>query len=79
MKFALFHGYRGHMMIWIRNLDNEFSDDSSPQVRRQKSGIRRQTSRTGYQNMVKNPGGTKVKPKDPVSAEETPSVIVSFY
>ena len=29
--------------------------------------------------MVKNPGGTKVKSKDPVSAEETPSVIVSFY
>ncbi|KAL5256022.1 hypothetical protein ACHWQZ_G011289 [Mnemiopsis leidyi] len=50
-------------------------DDSSPQVRRQKSGIRRQTSRTGYPNMVKNPGGPKVKPKDPVSAEDTPSVI----
>ena len=52
------------------------SDDSSPQVRRQKSGIRRQTSRTGNSNMVNNPV-PRAKPKETVSAEPSP-VIVSL-
>ncbi|XP_063674810.1 phosphatidylinositol 4-phosphate 5-kinase type-1 alpha-like isoform X4 [Bolinopsis microptera] len=48
-------------------------DDSSPQVRRQKSGIRRQTSRTGNSNMVNNPV-PRAKPKETVSAEPSPVI-----
>jgi len=49
-------------------------DDSSPQIRRQKSGIKRQTSRSGYPNMVKNPTAPKTKPKETVSSE-APSIV----